>query len=100
LLQRLWFELRIAAVWVYLGWERLGIARDLDGGSVQDNNFTVTGTKAVATDVTLRGLIDVCLLENDRRLGLYDPRLVRPRFVPGLARFACRFLPVVAPAAA
>jgi hypothetical protein len=100
LLQRLWFELRIAAVWIYLGWERLGLARELEGGSAQDNNFTVTGAGALATDVTLRGLIDVCLLENDRRLGLYDPRLVRPRFVPTLARFARRFLPVAALAAA
>jgi len=100
LLQRLWFDLRIAAVWIYLGWERIGLARDLGDGPAQDNNFTVTGAGSVATNVTLRGLIDVCLAENDRRLGLYDPRLVRPNFIPNLARIVRRFLPVAAPAAA
>ena len=99
LLQRVWFEARIAAVWVYLAWERLGLVREIDGDSTQDNNFTVTGTKSVAANANLRSLIDVCLAENDRRLGLYDPRLVRPRFIPKLARLARRFLPAAAPAA-
>ena len=35
-------------------------------------------------------LIDVCLKENDRRLGIYDARLKRPRFVPFMARLARR----------
>jgi hypothetical protein len=35
----------------------------------------------------------VCLRENDRRLGIYDVRLRRPRFVPFMARTARRFLP-------
>jgi hypothetical protein len=100
LLGRLWFDLRIAAVWVFLAWERIGIAQQLGDETPQDNNFTVTGTKAVGVDISFRGLIDVCLAENDRRLGLYDRRLVRPKFVPNLARLARRFLPPAAPAAA
>ncbi len=30
--------------------------------------------------------MDTCLAENDRRLGIYDPRLKRPRFVPFMIR--------------
>ena len=30
--RRPWFELRVAAVWVFLGWERIGIARGMDDG--------------------------------------------------------------------
>jgi hypothetical protein len=100
LFRRLWFDLRVAAVWAFLAWERFGIARRLDGASSQDNNFTVTGAKAVGVNVSLRHLIDVCLAENDRRLGLYDRRLVRPKFIPNLARLARRFLPSTAPVAA
>jgi hypothetical protein len=100
LFRRLWFDLRVAAVWAFLAWERFGIARQLDGAPSQDNNFTVTGAKAVGVNVSLRHLIDVCLAENDRRLGLYDRRLVRPKFIPNLARLARRFLPSTAPVAA
>ncbi|HEY2050776.1 MAG TPA: ferritin family protein [Caulobacteraceae bacterium] len=102
ILQRLWFDLRVAAVWVFLAWERLAVVQQMDGegATPQDNNFTVTGTKAVGVDVTLRGLIDVCLAENDRRLGAYDHRLVRPKFIPNLVRMIRRFLPQTAAPAA
>ena len=53
--RRPWFELRVAAVWAFLGWERMGLARSMDANGeevVQDNNFTVNGTKAVS-DVDL-----------------------------------------------
>jgi hypothetical protein len=105
--RRIGFELRVAAVWAFLGWERIGLARGMDdgkgggsgGGSnrgkskPQDNNFTVTGSKAVSdVEVTLRDLMDLCLSENDRRFAGYDPRLLRPTTMPGLVRFARRFL--------
>jgi len=89
--RRPWFELKVLAVWVYLVWERIGIARDMDNG-VQDNNFTVTGAKSIGSDVNVGQLIDLCLSENTRRMGRYDPRLLRPRIVPALARLARRFL--------
>jgi hypothetical protein len=85
------FELKVLAVWLFLIWERIGIARDL-GNGVQDNNFTMTGAKAVGDDINAAGLIDICLAENDRRMGAYDPRLLRPLMVPALARFARRFM--------
>jgi len=49
----------------------------------QDNNFTLTGSKAVgAVDLSVATLIDVCLEENERRLSGYDGRLLRPNLVP------------------
>jgi hypothetical protein len=88
-------------VWIFLVWERIGIARGVgsagdpgSGAAAQDNNFTLTGGKAVgAVDMSIAGLIDLCLEENERRLSGYDSRLLRPSFVPRLMRFARRFMP-------
>ncbi len=85
------FRVKILAVWVFLLWERMAIAREM-GGPPSDNNFTLTGSKSVGAEVTPGALLDVCLAENERRLGLYDRRLVRPRFVPGMVRLLRRFL--------
>ncbi len=92
--RRPWFELRVAAVWVFLGWERIGIARGMDDGAArQDNNFTVTGSQAVsAAEVSTRALLEICLAENDRRFAGYDRRLLRPTTTPALVRFVRRFL--------
>jgi hypothetical protein len=89
--RRPYFALKILAVWMFLIWERIGIARDVNG-TVQDNNFTVTGAKEVGADIDLIDLMDVCLRENDHRLGIYDKRLLRPRFVPGAVRFVRHFI--------
>ena len=90
--RRPWFELRVAAVWVFLGWERVGLARSMDGDGqevVQDNNFTVNGTKAVAdVDMSVPELMALCLSENDRRFAGYDQRLLRPTTMPTLVRLA------------
>jgi hypothetical protein len=93
--RRVWFEARVAAVWVFLGWERIGIARGMDDGKDKkpDNNFTVTGSKAVSdVDVSVPELMGLCLTENDRRFAGYDARLVRPTTMPSLVRFARRFM--------
>jgi hypothetical protein len=42
--------------------------------------------------VSAGALIDLCLAENDRRMGGYDGRLLRPTLVPKLARLARRFI--------
>ena len=90
--RRPWFELKVLAVWVFLIYERMGIASDVSNGT-QDNNFTMNGAQQLGADIDVGQLIDVCLKENDRRLGIYDARLKRPRFVPFMARLARRFLP-------
>jgi hypothetical protein len=43
--------------------------------------------------------MDICLAENDRRLSGYDPRLLRPTFVPGAVRLARRLMGKARPAA-
>lgn len=94
--RRPYFEARVAAVWVFLAWERIGIARGMDDdkGKPEDNNFTMTGSKAVsAVDVSVRELMEICLRENDRRFSGYDERLRRPTTTPSLVRFAIRFMP-------
>ena len=90
--KRPWFAARVFAVWVFLVWERIAIAQRLDGVGSDDNNFTLTGAKSVGVDVGLGELMDICLAENDRRLSPYDPRLIRPAFVPTMVRLARRFM--------
>jgi hypothetical protein len=89
--RRPFFELKVLAVWLFLIWERIGIARDV-GSGVQDNNFTMTGAKSVGDDINVAELIDICLAENKRRMSPYDRRLLRPLAVPALAGFARRFM--------
>jgi hypothetical protein len=89
--KRPWFDLRRLSVWAFLVWERLSLAHDVNGNA-QDNNFTVTGASQVGVDISIPELMDICLAENDRRLSIYDSRLLRPRLVPGLVRFARRFM--------
>ena len=92
-LRRVRFEAKVAAVWAFLAWERIGLARamDADGARAQDNNFTLHGAQSVADDgAGVRDLLALCLAENDRRFAGYDERLLRPRTVPRLARLALR----------
>jgi hypothetical protein len=89
--RRPWFELKVLAVWLFLIWERIGIARDV-GHGVQDNNFAVTGAKSVGHELSIGGLIELCLAENRRRMSPYDQRLLRPALVPRLAALARRLI--------
>ena len=94
--KRAWFELRVAAVYAFLGLERLGIARGIDDGKgkAQDNNFTVNGSKSVSNeDIKVLDLMRICLEENDRRFSGYDRRLLRPTTFPNLVRLALKFIP-------
>jgi hypothetical protein len=84
------FQAKIVAVWAFLFWERLSIARGLGGRA--DNNFTVTGASEIGVDIDVPVLMDICLAENDRRLSGYDQRLLRPRFMPWAVRLARRFM--------
>jgi len=91
--RRPYLAAKIAAVWGFLIWERIGIARGLDdSGAAQDANFAMTGSGAVGVELEPRDLIALCLAENDRRMAGYDPRLLRPTTVPFLARLALRVL--------
>jgi hypothetical protein len=80
------FVAKVVGVWLFLIWERVRTARDLGG-----SNFTMTGSESVGIDLSLTELLDLCLAENERRLGRYDPRLLRPRVMPRLATLFLRF---------
>ena len=94
--RRPWFWAKVVAVWVFLICERIGLARGVGASqdaTPQDNNFTLTGSKAVAdVDLSPAALIDVCLRENEKRLAGYDRRLLRPVVMPFLTRLIRRFL--------
>jgi hypothetical protein len=89
--RRPWFELKVLGVWAFLIWERIGIAKDVGNGE-QDNNFTLNGADHLGEGISVGKLMQTCLAENDRRLGIYDKRLKRPRFVPFMIRQISRFL--------
>ncbi len=90
---RIRFELKVAAVWIFLGWERVNLSRGLGGGDddtkAQDNNFTVTGSKSVSdVELSVPELMGLCLEQNDLRFRGYDERLLRPTTMPALTRTA------------
>lgn len=87
------FALKVARVWAFLVWERIGIARGIDAdGVAQDANFTMNGSAALGEAMTPGAMIDLCLAEDARRMAGYDARLLRPGTVPRLARLARRFV--------
>jgi hypothetical protein len=92
--RRLRFEAKVAAVWAFLAWERIGLARTVDAGgapAAQDNSFTLHGAQSVSDGgVKVHELMALCLEENERRFAGYDERLLRPATVPRLVRAALR----------
>jgi hypothetical protein len=87
------FEAKVLIVWMFLIGERISMAKGMgdDSTKAQENNFTLNGSKELGVEVTFPELARICLSENDRRLAPYDPRLIRPRFVPAMMRLALRF---------
>jgi hypothetical protein len=87
------FEAKILIVWMFLIGERISMAKGMgdDNTKAQENNFTLNGSKELGVEVTFPELARICLSENDRRLAPYDPRLIRPRFVPAMMRLALMF---------
>lgn len=90
--RRPWFEAKVIAVWLFLIWERIDMAKGMgENTKAQDSNFTLNGSKELGVEVSFPELAAVCLAENDRRLAPYDQRLLRPRFVPGVMRLILKF---------
>jgi hypothetical protein len=97
--RRVAFEVNALSAWVFLIWERIGLARGLGGAGTraqaqpQDNNFVFTGSKAIGNgNIPAAAVIDVCLGEHERRFAGYDPRLLRPTLMLRLMRLARRFI--------
>jgi hypothetical protein len=61
-------------------------ANTTKSGNVSKDGFTASGAGAIAKDFSVRRFVARCLEENERRFAAYDPRLLRPRVVPALAR--------------
>jgi hypothetical protein len=90
--RRPWFELRVAAVWVFLAWERIGLARGMGASKPADNNFTLNGAQSISDiEISVPAVMAICLSENDRRFAGYDTRLLRPTTTPAIARCAVWF---------
>lgn len=68
-------------------WSRIQTAR-----GVGEGDFTLTGHEAIDADISPRHFLHLCLQENERRLGCYDRRLLRPRLVPTIASALYRVL--------
>ena len=92
--RRLYFEIRVAAAWILIAWERARLARAIGPGGNEtrlDSNFTVSSAKAVSpVEIGVLDLMMLCLRENDRRFEGYDHRLVRPTTIPRLVRCTIR----------
>jgi hypothetical protein len=61
-------------------------------GSGSEEGFEMA-TQSAFGDISAREFLELCLSENDRRLGRYDERLLRPRLVPGAVRMALKLMP-------
>lgn len=57
--------------------------------------FTASGASSVTIDLTLENFLSTCIQENDRRMSVYHPNLLRPEFLPILAKTAFRTLKLV-----
>jgi hypothetical protein len=61
------------------------VAGNVGNGASKDG-FTASGVAAVTGDFSVRSFVARCLDENTRRFARYAPELLRPRFVPAMAR--------------
>jgi hypothetical protein len=76
---------RALAIWLQLA-TRIRTASRLRSESAPDqDNFTMRAHQSFG-DLSARAFLETCLRENDRRLAPYDARLLRPTFVPVVAR--------------
>jgi hypothetical protein len=64
-----------------------------DAATPPEDDFMMGVKDSLDVVTSPRQFIQVCLSENDRRMAPYDPRLLRPTFVPKLARALARVVP-------
>ncbi|MBI3767900.1 MAG: ferritin-like domain-containing protein [Deltaproteobacteria bacterium] len=77
---------RCVAAFAGAAYDRTRSAGNIAGGGVSKDGFTASGAGAIGGDFSLREFVARCLAENAYRFAPYDPRLLRPRLVPTLAR--------------
>jgi hypothetical protein len=87
---RMLLDMRRAAAVTLQLLDRVRTAIDL-GDSEQDH-FTMRAHVSFG-DFSVRAFLETCRAENERRLGLYDPALLRPQLVPRVADLVLRWWP-------
>jgi hypothetical protein len=75
---------RALAVWLQAA-SRVRTAVRVGAEASSQDNFTMNAHASFGS-LSTEAFLDVCLRENARRLAPYDPGLVRPDFVPAVAR--------------
>jgi hypothetical protein len=77
--------------------DRVKGAMQMAGGNGASSEGTQDGftlrSHTTFGDFTLRSFLELCLAENERRLSIYDHRLLRPALVPGTVRALLKVLP-------
>lgn len=53
-----------------------------------NEGFTAIGASVFAEDLTPDKFLSTCLEENERRMSVFDHRLLRPQFIPAIAKVA------------
>jgi hypothetical protein len=89
MVEKPWFLVRRAGGVALQAIGRVRTALRLSGTPDAGEHFTMQVPEGIG-DVTQRSLAATCMRENDRRLALYDPELLRPRMVPTVVGLALR----------
>jgi hypothetical protein len=82
---------RALAVWIQIA-NRCRTVLRLGRSQRRQRHFTLNERTQFAS-ISPRAFIERCLVESQRRLGGYDARLLRPAFIPAIARATLRALP-------
>jgi hypothetical protein len=86
LLLKPWFATKRLLHLALNGMSRLGV---IDG---DQDDFATAGKESVGVDIEIGEFMDLCLSENERRMGGLDPRLKRPMIMPSAIRLTRRFM--------
>lgn len=76
------------SLWYYTAAIRHRIDSFMGGNKSKDASFTATGAASVSVDLSLDKFLETCIKENERRMSVYDERLLRPQMMPSLAKAA------------
>ncbi len=92
---RPWHAAQCAAAMALQVWTRIrtAIAAARGGDNGGEDDFMLGVQESLDLDFSPRHVVETCLRENAARLAPYDPRLLRPQFVPGLAKMLAAVLP-------
>ncbi|ACR30922.1 Hypothetical protein bglu_2g04740 [Burkholderia glumae BGR1] len=83
----------VAAIWIKLIRDRISIARGLGpDGVAHDANFPANAAATMGDSLKPREPFELCLAENEQHMAGYVPRLLRPKFVPRMARLALKLM--------